>query len=407
MKILYIHQYFSTPETTVGSRSYYISRELVRRGHEVVMLTMEDEARFRVKRTIVDGIRVIYMKGSYHQSMGIARRVLSFISFMVKSTFLALRVKNVDLVISTSTPLTVGFPALILKKFKGIPFIFEVRDLWPEVPIQMGGLKGKPMIRLVEWFEKAIYRNAVHIVALSPGMLEGVARRGIPVDKISMIPNMAKLEVFGHVEKNAALPDTFGLNSNSFKAVYFGSMGLANGMEYIIDAANLLKDHEDIEFVFLGNGAMRPMLKERCRAEGIHNAFFLGFQASRELSQIVSFCDISLVTFSNIPILATNSPQKLFDSLSAGKPVLVNSPGWTKELVETHQCGAFVDPEVPAALAEKILYLKAHPAVCREMGRNARKLAETRYDKTILCSQFGDLVDHLSSQLLSNKSERN
>ena len=366
------------------------------------MLTMEDEAPFRVKRVKEEGIQVVYMRGSYSQAFGIARRVYSFISFMIKSTVLALGEKDIDMVISTSTPLTVGFPALFLKKFKKIPFIFEVRDLWPEVPIQMGGLKNKFLIKLVEWFEKTIYVNALHVVALSPGMLEGVAKRNIPVEKISLIPNMSKIDVFWAREKNAALISSLGLSADSFKIVYFGSMGLANGMEYIIDAAQLLKDHTDLEFIFAGNGAMEPYLKERCKANGISNAFFFGYFASKELSEIVNICDLSLVTFSNIPILATNSPQKLFDSLSAGKPVLVNSPGWTKELVETYRCGAYVDPEYPEALAEKILYLKGRPEECREMGKNARLLAETKYDKSILCAQFGDLIQTLKAQILTN-----
>ena len=146
MNILYIHQYFSTPRTTVGSRSYYICQELIRRGHVVTMLTMEDKALVRVRRTTIDGIHVVYMRGSYSQAFGIARRVFSFISFMLKSTILPMREKDVDLVIATSTPLTVSFPALILRKFEKTHFIFEVRDLLPEAPIQMGGLKNKFLI---------------------------------------------------------------------------------------------------------------------------------------------------------------------------------------------------------------------------------------------------------------------
>ncbi len=401
MKILYIHQYFSSPKTTVGSRSYYISQELLRQGHSVTMLTMDRKKGGQSQRTIIDGIEVIYMTGSYNQSMSIAQRVVSFLRFMLKSTVIAFREREIDLVIATSTPLTVGFPALMLKKFKNIPFVFEVRDLWPEVPIQMGGLKNKYLIRLVEWFEKSIYKNAIHVIALSPGMMEGVVKRNIPEAKVSMIPNMSKIDVFWSREKDKALIQKLGLREHTFKVVYFGSMGLANGMDYIIDAIIPLKGEKDIEFLFIGSGATQPHLKKRCQEEGIGNVHFFGYFASRELSEIVNLCDISLVTFSNLPILATNSPQKLFDSLSAGKPVVVNSPGWTKALVEEYECGRYVDPANPGELSATIRYLKDHPDECGKMGKNARLLAETRYDKSILCREFSEVIGSLSPKILS------
>src|SRR5690606_6991936 len=147
-----------------------------------------------------------------------------FLEFMWRSSTIALKMKNIDLVIATSTPLTVGLPALLLKKIKRIPFIFEVRDLWPEVPIQMKGIKNPLIIKLLKWFEKAIYKNASHVVALSPGMAEGVIKREIDEKKVSIIPNMAKIECFWPREKNLQLIKDFGLRENSFKIIHFGSL---------------------------------------------------------------------------------------------------------------------------------------------------------------------------------------
>lgn len=395
MKILYIHQYFNTPNEWGGTRSYWISKELIDRGYHVTMLTTSSKIESKIKRENIDGIEVISLKVPYSQRMGIFKRLLSFVNFMLKSTWVALKEKDVDLVISTSTPLTVGFPALVIKKLNKTPFVFEVRDLWPEVPIQMGGLKNKSFIKLALWFEKTIYQNAIHVIALSPGMQDGVISRNIPPNKVSMIPNMSKIDVFWSRKKDEDLIKKMNLKKESFKVVYFGAMGLANGMDYIIDAINYLKTNNEIEFLFMGGGATEPLLKERCKNEGIVNAYFYGGFPLNELSDIVNLCDASLVTFSNIPILATNSPNKLFDSLSAGKAIIVNSPGWTKDMVEEHNCGIFVDPENPKVLADKIVYLKENPETCKKMGQNARILAETKYDKSILCKEFVRVIESL------------
>ncbi len=400
MKILYIHQYFNTPKDHAGTRSYWICQELIKRGHQVTMLTTSSKIGSKKEKVNVDGIEVIYLRVPYSQKMNVFDRLASFVNFMMKSTLLALKSRGMDLVISTSTPLTVGFPALVAKKLKNIPFVFEVRDLWPEVPIQMGGLKNKLAIKVALWFEKSIYKNALHIVALSPGMMEGVVKRDIHPEKVSMIPNMSKIDVFWSRGKNLELSRKLGLKDDSFKVVYFGAMGLANGMEYIIDAMQHFKTETDIEFVFMGGGATESTLKEKCADYGLRNAHFLGGFGLEELSEIVNLCEVSLVTFANIPILSTNSPNKLFDSLSAGKPIIVNSPGWTKDLVEEHECGLFADPEDAKDLAQKIKFLKENPEIGVKMGRNGRNLAETEYDKSILCKKFVDVVDSLSPQVL-------
>jgi len=395
MKILYIHQYFRTPYQSGGTRSYWICQELIKNGHQVTMLTTSNEISNRIEKINIDGIDVIYLKVPYDNYMSIIRRILSFVNFMFKSTWIAFKQKDIKLVIATSTPLTVGFPALIIKIFKKIPYVFEVRDLWPEVPIQMGGLNNKILIKFALWFEKAIYKNATHIIALSPGMEEGVIARDIPKEKVSMIPNMSKIEEFWSRERNPELYDKLGVSKTSFKIVYFGAMGVANDMDYILDAVKLLGNNKNIEFLFLGDGATKPHLENRCKTENIRNVFFLGKFPMTELSEIINICDVSLVTFMNLPILATNSPNKLFDSLSAGKAIIVNSAGWTKDMVEKHQCGLYVNPERPLELADNILLLKNNPNLTAEMGKNSRELAENVYDKSILCEEFGKIIDSL------------
>lgn len=392
MNLLYIHQYFVTPSESGGTRSYWLAKELINRGHEVTMITSSIDISKKIERKKIDGINVIYIKEDYQQSMSIRQRLKAFLSFMFKASRLAMKQKDIDLVIATSTPLTVGVPALILKWFKGIPYVFEVRDLWPEVPIQMGAIRNKLLIRIMRRFEKSIYKNAKHIIALSPGMLEGVLKY-VPKEKTTMIPNMSKIDEFWPRDKNLELEKSLGLKLESFKIIHFGAIGLANGVHTIIESAKLLNSDKTVEFIFVGGGAIKEQLINKCKDLGLSNVKFLGKFPMQETSEIVNLCDVSMVSFLDLPILYTNSPNKLFDSLSAGKPIIVNSSGWTKEIVEKNNCGFYVDPNRPKELVNKIRLLQNDTALIKQMGENARNLAKDKYDKGLLCKQFADTIE--------------
>lgn len=395
MNILYIHQYFKTPSEPGGTRSFWVAKKLVESGHRVIMLTTKENQSQSVVRENIEGIEVIYMRNSYSNKMGVTRRLISFIRFMFLSSWIGLKQKNIHLVIATSTPLTIGVPALILKKLKRIPYIFEVRDLWPEVPIQMGGLNNKLLQNLAVWFERVIYKNAKHIITLSPGMFNGVVKHSVDKIKVSMIPNMAKTDKFWPRKSNDKLCNKLGISADKFNVIHFGAMGIANGLEYIIQAAKVAQDQNvnNLEFIFLGDGKVENSLKCMVNNLKLNNVTFLGSYPMSETSDIVNCCDVSLVTFADIPILRTNSPNKLFDSLSAGKPIIVNSCGWTKEMVEQNKCGLYADPSSPEELLKQIIYLKNNQDICSEMGINSRLLAERKYDKSILCDEFAQKVE--------------
>ncbi|MDQ1857702.1 MULTISPECIES: glycosyltransferase family 4 protein [unclassified Chryseobacterium] len=392
MNILYIHQYFVTPQEPGGTRSYWLAQELIKNGHKVTMLTSSSKFSEDIKVVNIDGIEVVYIKEDYDQNMSVSRRLKAFLKFMYKSSVVGLKQKDIDLVIATSTPLTIGIPALILKWFKKKPFVFEVRDLWPEVPIQMGAIKNSWTIKTTRLLEKMIYKNASRVIALSPGMQAGVTKY-IPKEKTSMIPNMAKMDEFWPRGKNDQLMEKLGLKKDSFKIVHFGSLGLANGAHSIIESAKLLKDREDIEFLFVGGGSTEQDLVDEVEKNNLKNVKFLGKFPMTDVSEIVNFSDVSMISFLDLPILYTNSPNKLFDSLSAGKPIIVNSAGWTKDIAEKYHCGYYVNPNRPEELVQKVLHLKDNPELVKSMGQNARKLAETVYDKSILCKKFVEVIE--------------
>ena len=396
MKILYIHQYFNTPEEPGGTRSYWISRELVRRGHQVTMITSTNSKLHPDPcRMHIDGIDVVYVKNSYSNYMSPMRKVMSFVNFVRQAISTACKEKNVDMVFATSTPLTVGYIALRLKAIKKWRYVFEVRDLWPEFPIQIGAIKNPLAIKVLRWLERKIYKNAEHVVALSPGMMEGVVSTGISESKVSMIPNMSKPDKFRPHEPNLNIARQFGIDTGKFNMVHFGSMGRANGLGYIIEAAKVLADkgNADVNFVFMGSGATEPKLKAKAEEYGLTNVQFLGNHKMEVVSEVVNLCDASITTFLNLPILQTNSPNKLFDSLSAGLPIIVNSAGWTKDLVENESCGFYADPDSPQDFVAKLLFYKDKPDTLKAWGENARRLSVEVFDKSILSAKVADVIE--------------
>lgn len=394
MKILYIHQYFHTPEEPGGTRSYWISQELIRRGHDVIMLTETNKYYNEAAEVDVDGIKVIYLKNDYDNGMAAGARMRSFVNFMFKAIARARRIKDVDLVFATSTPLTIGAIALWLKWTKGWKYVFEVRDLWPEALIQ-GGLKNKPAIWMLKILEKKTYRNAERIIALSPGMKDGVLAIGIPDDKCAVVPNMSKPDKFYPHERSVKIMKEFSIDPTKFNLVHFGSMGQLNGLEYIIRAAEYAqkKGEGALQFLFLGAGSTLPALQEMVREKNLKNVKFLGNHPMDIVSEIVNCCDASITSFRNLPILATNSPNKLFDSLSAGKVIIVNSNGWTKELVEKYECGFYVDPEKPEELVDRMILIKDNPDMKHKMEENSRKLSIEVFDKNILVRKVSDILE--------------
>lgn len=395
MKILYIHQYFRTPSEPGGTRSYWIAKELVDRGHTVVMITRTNNNHPIQRTEMIDGIEIHYVKNEYDNSMSKLSKVKSFISFLFKAINEGKKQKNVDIVYATSTPLTIGGVALALKKQKKMPYVFEVRDLWPEFPIQIGAIRNSLIIKALRVFERKIYEKSEHIVALSPGMKDGVIAAGTPESKVSMIPNMSKPDEFYPHAPNMEVAKEFGINPEDFNIIHFGSMGRANGLEYIIETAKRCQEQglTDVKFVFMGDGATQPILKKKVEEYGLSNVKFLGSHKMSVVSEIVNLCNLSMTSFKNLPILATNSPNKLFDSLSAGKPIVVNSAGWTKDLVEKEDCGFFVDPENPQDFVDKIKSCKDDKVLLEKWGKNARKLSETTFDKAILSSKVADVIE--------------
>jgi len=403
MHVLYFHQHFSTPAGSTGTRSYEMARRLIQRGHAVTMVCgLYQVAKTGLKglpanglrKGIVDGIEVIEINLPYSNYDSFIRRSITFIKFALRSITIALGT-DYDLLFATSTPLTAGIPGIVMKFFKPRkPFVFEVRDLWPALPREMRVITNPLILKMMSLLEWLSYHAANRCIGLAPGIVRGIERRGIPSRCMVMIPNGCDLDLFQPVaEKKSRLP---GVNQGDFTAVFTGAHGIANGLDAVLNAAGVLlaRERKKIKLVFIGDGKLKPHLKERARRERLTNCLFFDPVPKIELAGIIANMDAGLMILANCPAFYEGtSPNKFFDYIAAGLPVLNNYPGWLAGLIRENNCGLAVEPESPEAFADALSHLADHPEACREMGENARRLAESRFDRRELSDQFVDFLE--------------
>jgi len=411
VRILYIHQYFASRQGRTGTRSYEFGRYLVEQGHAVTMLTSGLANReFPVCRNEpcceyeIDGIRLISVAAAYNDPyLGTAmsgwRRMLQFHHFARAAAQVGKGLGAPDVVFATHTPLTVGLAGLELSRYFRVPFVFEVRDLWPEALVNVGALSNPLAIWWLRRMARRIYRGAAHIIALSPGMKEGIVRTGVPAGHVTVIPNASDLDLFRPGLDGSAARERLGLGRR-FAAIYFGAMGLANGLEYAVEAARILaaRGRDHLVLVLHGSGGKRQELEDRVRRYGLANVVFSPLVPDKEdVARIVAGCDVCLTIY-RAAREQTWSPNKMFDALAAGKPILINVPGWLGETIEQNHCGRYVDPQRPEALADALEELADDPERCRQMGANARALAERQFDRRILAARLEEVLRNAASR---------
>jgi glycosyltransferase involved in cell wall biosynthesis len=397
MHILYIHQHFATPTGCTGTRSYEFARRWVKAGHKVTLITgYYDIGGLKVTGSLyqkqnIEGINVIIAGSKYSNKQSYLRRVISFLSFCLLSIYAGLRTKSVDVIYASSTPLTVGIPAMVIKWIKHIPFVFEVRDQWPEIPIELGIISNRFLIKILLWLEKTIYRNCSSIVALSPGQADGIRAVLTEEKPITVIPNSCDIDVFrpdingSDVRQKKAWEDKFVL-------LHTGAMGKVNGLDFVIDAAERLKDHSNIIFVLIGDGSQKTFLESRIKRLGLSNVQISSSVPKQELPEILVAADAALVIIANYPIIEHNCANKFFDGLSAGVPVLLNYSGWQRELLESNEAGLGCTLCNLDEFVEKVLYLNSHRQQVKQMGQKARQLAVENFNRDDLAKQALELI---------------
>lgn len=402
MRVLYFHQYFTTPDGAGGTRSYEMARRLVERGHQVTLvcgssLGVDSGVAGGFiggrRRGFVDGIEVIELALPYSNKYGLLKRCVVFFRFALKSIGIALSEKY-DLLFATSTPLTIGLPGIVASALKRKPFVFEVRDLWPELPREMGVVTNPLVLNAMTALEWSSYHAATRCIGLSPGIVSGITRRGIEPRAVKMIPNGCDLELFDP-EAGAALRPQ-GVEPEDLMAIFSGAHGIANGLDAVLDAAGELKKRSrtDIKLVFVGEGKLKPALQERATAEELDCCIFLDLMPKREITALHRGADVGLMILANVPAFYYGtSPNKFFDYIASGLPVLNNYPGWLSEMIDANSCGVVVPPQNAQAFADALEYLADHSEKRCQMGRNARRLAIKDFNRRQLADSFVDWLE--------------
>lgn len=396
MHVLYFHQHFSTPQGSAGTRSYEMAQALIRAGHSVTMvcgsyaqgntgLSMQFEKGRR--RGAVDGIDVIEFALNYGNHMGFMQRIGVFLKFAVGSVGVALR-EPADVVFATTTPLTAGIPGIFARWLTRKAFVFEVRDLWPELPKAMGVITNPVVLWLMSVLEWVSYRSADRLVGLSPGIAEGIAARGVNKSRIAMVPNGCDLDLFASPAE-AWRPN--GVRDDQLLAIFTGTHGNANGLDAVLNAAAVLKERgrDDIRIALVGQGREKPKLIAEAEERRLDNVLFLEPVPKTKLTGLMAGADLGLQVLRNVPAFYFGtSPNKFFDYISAGLPVLNNYPGWLAGLVGESDCGFAVLPDDPSAFADALIEAAEHRDALRQKGVNARELAQTRFARSELSDDW-------------------
>ena len=403
MRILYFHQHFSTPEGSTGTRSYEMARALLNAGHSVVMVCgsykggktgLNNEFNKGVRRGLVDGIDVIELELNYSNHDSFMRRTTIFLKFALRSIWIALTEPG-DLVFATSTPLTAGLPGIFAKWFKRKRFIFEVRDLWPELPREMGVIRNPIILSLMSVLEWLSYRSADACIGLSPGIVEGIKKRGRKNLEVAMIPNGSDLHLFDSPDIKPLRPP--GCSAEDFVAIFTGSHGIANGLKAVLLGAQELKRQgfKKVKIVFIGDGKLKPELIKYTQNNGLDNCIFLDPVSKIELVKYLKSADIGLMILDNIPAFYYGtSPNKFFDYIAASLPVLVNYPGWLADLINEFDIGVSVEPNNAGSFANTLVKLSTENSTISIQGMNALSLAKHRFDRAKLAKEFVEFIEN-------------
>jgi glycosyltransferase involved in cell wall biosynthesis len=403
MHILLIHQVFVRPDDPGGTRHYEMARRLVRAGHRVTILA--SPLSYQTGRRVTDkhrevlepGLEVIRCRvwGSVNRSF--FWRTIGFFSFMVSSFFQALILPGIDLIWGTSPPLPQVFTAWLAARIKRAEFLFEVRDLWPAFAIQLGVLRNPLLIRLALLLEAFLYRRADALVVNSPGFIDHLAGKGVDRSAIVLIRNGVDPTMFHPAAEGTTFRKRHGLKGK-FVAVYAGAHGMSNDLNVLLDSAEFLRDDPRIRFLLVGDGKEKPGLVRRAEERNLDNVLFLPPVAKQGMAEVLAAADCGIAILKPIPLYGTTYPNKVFDYMAAGRPVVLAIDGVIRQVVEDAGAGLAVPPGRPQELADAVRRLADDPAAAKTMGLHGRAAVESDFGRERQAKEMEQLMRKLTSR---------
>jgi len=403
MHILLIHQAFAALDEPGGTRHYELARSLAHRGHRVTVIAspisyltgVQSSPRgVKVESTENGQITILrtYAYSAIHRSF--LHRLVGFFSFMATSFWAGVKVQKVDLVWGTSPPIFQGVTAWLLARLKRVPFLLEVRDLWPAFAVEVGVLKQPWLIRASEWLESFLYRHADQLMINSPGFRDHILARG--GKSIELIPNGADPRMFNPDDRGTAFRRKYHLEGK-FIALYAGAHGMSNDLGTLLDAAEILKVHLEIAIVLLGDGKEKPALIGAAAQRQLDNVHFISSVPKAEMAEALAASDACIAILKPVPLYATVYPNKVFDYMAAGRPVVLAIDGVIREVVEKAQAGIFSPPGDSSSLAEAILSMSVDPESAQAMGKRGRAYVKAHFDRAALGEKLADVLEDLQS----------
>jgi glycosyltransferase involved in cell wall biosynthesis len=403
MHILLIHQVFVRPDDPGGTRHYEMARWLVHRGHRVTILASPysyqtgDRVTERDREELEPELTVVRCRvwGSVNRSF--FWRTVGFFSFGASSLFQGLALPAVDLVWGTSPPLPQVLTAWIVARLKRAKFLFEVRDLWPAFAVQLGILSHPILIRLALWLEAFLYRRADRLVVNSPGFHAHLVSRGADERKIVLVRNGVDPSMFDPAADGEEIRRKLGLEKK-FVAVYAGAHGFSNDLGVLLAAAELLKPDDRIRFLLVGDGKEKPALTLRATERALDNVLFLPPVAKQDMADVLAAADCGIAILKPIPLYGTTYPNKVFDYMAAGRPVILAIDGVIRKVVEDARAGLAVPPGDARALAEAVRTLAGDRKAARAMGARGRKTVERDFARDAQAQEMERLMAEMISR---------
>lgn len=388
MKLLYIVQYFSFPEGSSGTRAYDLASSFVKKGVDVSVITLysgsENDPMWDFFER--DGIKIYRMNcPHYSKNMDFSKRINAFFRFMLGASKKSQGI-DCDIVLATSTPLSIGYPALVMHRKKKKPYVFEVRDVWPGVPIAMGYFKNKFAQKVLYGFEKHIYKKASAIVPLSTGMDENIKQR-YPNNKSVVIPNISEINRFANIEKTVDITVPEGKKV----LLYAGTFGNVNGVGYIIEiAAHTLKYDPNLWYYLVGGGKEKDENINQAEDLGVlnKNVFIFDPVKKTDLAYLYSIATVGSSFVIDLPALWDNSANKFFDTLAAHRPMVINHEGWQADIIRKYNCGYVLPPKVSDEAAKDFVEYMNNDALLKEQGENAFTIAKKQFSLEVAVDKY-------------------
>lgn len=404
MRILFLSHYFPPEVNAPASRTYEHCKQWVKDGHDVTVVTCapnhprgkvyEGYSNKLFQREVKDGIKVIRLWTYVTANEGFVKRTLNYVSYMVAVMFATPFLPKADVVVSTSPQFFNGLVGYFVSRVKRIPWVLEIRDLWPESILVVGAIKNKAIIKSLEYLEMFAYRKADRIVPVTDAFKRYMVGKGIAADKIDVVKNGVDLGFYQAVPEENPLARELGLEGK-FVASYFGTHGMAHHLETVLEAAQELKAQRDLVFLLVGDGADKARLAAMREEMGLENVMMIGQQSKDKMPLLWGLSNVSLVLLKKSDLFKSVIPSKIFESMAMQKPIILGVEGESREIIEVADSGRCIEPESGKQLAEQVMALYENAALCAELGANGRKHVAEHFDRTVLARRYESLMQAL------------